>query len=94
MISLRTQMKELRIILALACSFTASHAVAQVQAAPHTVGSVFRDCRARLVAAPFQPRLAANAVLLAILCALLAAGICATVAHTACCFVAREMIPI
>jgi hypothetical protein len=69
MISLRTEMEALRIILALVCSFTAS----QVQAAPPTVGSVFRDCRARLVAAPFQPRLAANAVLLAIFCALLAA---------------------
>jgi hypothetical protein len=48
MISLRTEMKKLRIILALACSFTAStHAVAQAKAAPRAAGNVFRDCRAR-----------------------------------------------
>jgi sulfatase modifying factor 1 len=47
MISLRTEMKKLRIILALACSFTAStHAVAQAKAAPRAAGNVFRDCRA------------------------------------------------
>src|SRR5437764_11893589 len=47
MISLRTEMKKLRIILALACGFTTStHAVAQAKAAPRAVGTVFRDCRA------------------------------------------------
>jgi hypothetical protein len=47
MISLCTEMKKLRIILALACSFTAStHAVARARAAPRAVGNVFRDCRA------------------------------------------------
>jgi formylglycine-generating enzyme required for sulfatase activity len=45
MISLRTEMKKLRIILALACSFTASTlALAQSKAAPRAAGSVFRDC--------------------------------------------------
>jgi formylglycine-generating enzyme required for sulfatase activity len=47
MISLRTEMKKLRIILALACSFTTStHAVAQAKAAPRAAGTLFRDCRA------------------------------------------------
>jgi formylglycine-generating enzyme required for sulfatase activity len=47
MISLRTEMKNLRIILALACSFTTStHAAAQTKAAPRATGTVFRDCRA------------------------------------------------
>jgi hypothetical protein len=47
MVSLRTEMKKLRIILVLACSFTAStHAVAQAKAAPRAAGTVFRDCRA------------------------------------------------
>src|SRR5215469_4138734 len=47
MISLRTEMKKLHIILALACSFTTStHAVAQAKAAPRAAGTVFRDCRA------------------------------------------------
>src|SRR6202034_206819 len=47
MISLRTEVKTLRIILALACSFTASmHAVAQTTAPPRAAGTVFRDCRA------------------------------------------------
>src|SRR5882672_7086722 len=47
MISPRTEMKKLRIILALACSFTASsHAVAQAAPAPRAAGTVFRDCRA------------------------------------------------
>jgi formylglycine-generating enzyme required for sulfatase activity len=47
MISLRTDMKRLRIILALACSLTTStHAVAQARAAPRAAGTVFRDCRA------------------------------------------------
>jgi formylglycine-generating enzyme required for sulfatase activity len=45
MISLRSEMKTLRTILALACSFTTSHAVAQAKAAPRA-GTVFRDCRA------------------------------------------------
>jgi hypothetical protein len=46
MISLRTEMKNLRIILALACSFTTStHAVAQSKAAPRAAGTVFRDCQ-------------------------------------------------
>jgi hypothetical protein len=46
MISLRTEMKRLRIILALACGFTTStHAVAQAKAAPRAAGTVFRDCR-------------------------------------------------
>lgn len=44
---------------------------------------------ARLEAAPWRPRFAANALLVAIFWALLAAGIFATVAHTACCFVAK-----
>jgi formylglycine-generating enzyme required for sulfatase activity len=45
MISLRTEMKKLRIILALACSFTAfTHAAAQAKAAPRAAGTVFRDC--------------------------------------------------
>jgi formylglycine-generating enzyme required for sulfatase activity len=40
-------MKRLPIILALACSFTASpYAVAQAKAAPRAAGAVFRDCRA------------------------------------------------
>lgn len=47
MISLRTEMKKLRITLALACSFTTSTlAVAQARAAPRAAGQVFRDCRA------------------------------------------------
>jgi formylglycine-generating enzyme required for sulfatase activity len=47
MMSLRTDMKRLRIILALACSLTTStHAVAQARAAPRAAGTVFRDCRA------------------------------------------------
>jgi formylglycine-generating enzyme required for sulfatase activity len=47
MISLRTEMKKLCIILALACSVTTStHAVAQATAAPRAAGAVFRDCRA------------------------------------------------
>jgi hypothetical protein len=47
MISLRTEMKKLRLILALACSFTTStHAVAQAKAAPRAAGTLFRDCRA------------------------------------------------
>jgi formylglycine-generating enzyme required for sulfatase activity len=47
MIWLRTEMKSLRIILALACSFTTStHAVAQAKAAPRAARTVFRDCRA------------------------------------------------
>jgi formylglycine-generating enzyme required for sulfatase activity len=47
MVSLRTEMKKLRIIMALACSFTAStHAVTQAKAAPRAAGNVFRDCRA------------------------------------------------
>src|SRR5215831_4764179 len=45
MISRRTEMKKLRIILALGCSFnTSTHAVAQVKAAPLAAGTVFRDC--------------------------------------------------
>ena len=45
MISLRTEMKELRVILALACSFTLStYAGAQTKAAPRAAGTVFRDC--------------------------------------------------
>ena len=47
MIWLRTEMKNLRIILALACSFTTStHAVAQAKAALRAARTVFRDCRA------------------------------------------------
>jgi hypothetical protein len=47
MISLRAEMKKLRIILALACSFAAcTHAAAQVKAAPRAARTVFRDCRA------------------------------------------------
>jgi hypothetical protein len=47
MISLHTEMKSLRIILALACSFTTStHAVVQAKAAPRAAGTVFRDSRA------------------------------------------------
>src|SRR5260221_9874318 len=47
MISLRTEMKNLRIILTLACSFTAfTHAAAQVKAPGRAPGTVFRDCRA------------------------------------------------
>src|SRR6267142_2076924 len=47
MISLRAEMKKLRIIVALASSFTAlTHAVAQATAAPRAAGTVFRDCRA------------------------------------------------
>ena len=47
MISLRSETKNLRIILALACSFTtSSHAVAQAKAAPRAASTVFRDCRA------------------------------------------------
>jgi formylglycine-generating enzyme required for sulfatase activity len=47
MILLRTEMKPLRIILALACGFTTStHAVAQAKAAPRAAATVFRDCRA------------------------------------------------
>src|SRR5260370_39619952 len=47
MVSLRTEMKKLRLILALACGFTSStHAVAQATAAPRSAGTVFRDCRA------------------------------------------------
>jgi len=46
MISVRTEIKKLRIILALACCFTSStHAVAQATAAPRAAGTVFRDCR-------------------------------------------------
>ena len=46
MISPRTEMN-LRIILALACTFTTStHAVAQANAAPRAAGTVIRDCRA------------------------------------------------
>jgi hypothetical protein len=46
MLSLRTEMKELRIILALACSFAAcAHAAAQVRASGRASGAVFRDCR-------------------------------------------------
>ena len=38
-------MKKLRIIVALAYSFTAStHALAQVKGAPHVAGTAFRDC--------------------------------------------------
>src|SRR5437868_8999107 len=38
-------MTNLRIIMALACSFASStHAVAQANAAPRAVGTVFRDC--------------------------------------------------
>ena len=44
---------------------------------------------ARLEAAPLRPRIAANALLIAVFWALLAAGIFATVAHTACCFMAK-----
>jgi pimeloyl-ACP methyl ester carboxylesterase len=44
MISLRVEMTKLRIILALACSFTSTQAVGQAKAAPRAVGSVFRDC--------------------------------------------------
>ena len=47
MISLRTETKNLRIILALAYSFTTStQAVAQATAASRAAGTVFRDCRA------------------------------------------------
>src|SRR5271168_1908492 len=46
MISLRTEMKNLRIILALACVFTTSTHVAQATAAPRAPGTVFRDCPA------------------------------------------------
>src|SRR5438874_11957082 len=47
MISLHIEMRKLRIILALACSFTTStHAVAHSKAAPRAPGTVFRDCRA------------------------------------------------
>ena len=47
MISLRTEMKKLLIILALAGSFsTLTHAVAQATAEPRAAGTVFRDCRA------------------------------------------------
>jgi formylglycine-generating enzyme required for sulfatase activity len=47
MISLRAEMIKLRVILALACSFTTStHAAAQAKAAPGAAGTVFRDCRA------------------------------------------------
>jgi formylglycine-generating enzyme required for sulfatase activity len=45
MISLRTEMKNLRIILALACSFAAfQHAAAQSKAPGRAPGTVFRDC--------------------------------------------------
>jgi formylglycine-generating enzyme required for sulfatase activity len=45
MISLRTEMKNLRIILALACSFAAfKHAAAQAKAPGRAPGPVFRDC--------------------------------------------------
>ena len=45
MISLRTEMKNLSILLALASSFTTStHATAQAKAAPRAAGTVFRDC--------------------------------------------------
>jgi len=47
MISLRIEMRKLRIILALACSFTTStYAMAHAKAAPRAAGPVFRDCRA------------------------------------------------
>ena len=47
MISLRTEMKKLRIILALTCGFTTStHAVAQETAAPRAAGTVLRECHA------------------------------------------------
>src|ERR1700683_2887633 len=47
MISLHADMKNLRIILALACSFAAcTHAAAQVKAPDRAFGAVFRDCRA------------------------------------------------
>src|SRR5207237_4047684 len=47
MISLHIEMRKLRIILALACSFTTSmHAVAHAKTAPRAAGTVFRDCRA------------------------------------------------
>jgi len=47
MISLRTEMIKLRVILALAGSFGAcTHVAAQAKAAPRAAGSVFRDCRA------------------------------------------------
>src|SRR5438067_6762007 len=46
MVSLRAEMKQLRIIVALACGFTTStHAVAQAKAAPRAP-ALFRDCRA------------------------------------------------
>jgi len=47
MISLRTGMKKLRIILALTCGFTTStHAVAQETATPRAAGTVLRECHA------------------------------------------------
>ena len=47
MISLRTNMKSLCILLTLACSFTTSmYAVAQTKAAPRAARTVFRDCKA------------------------------------------------
>jgi len=47
MISQRTETKNLRIILALACSFTTStHVVALATTAPRAAGTIFRDCRA------------------------------------------------
>src|SRR2546430_1052948 len=47
MISPDTEMKQLFIILALACSFTSlPHAAAQVKASGRAPGAVFRDCRA------------------------------------------------
>jgi hypothetical protein len=47
MISLRAEMRKLRIILALACSFAAfTHAAAQVKAPGRASGAVVGDCRA------------------------------------------------
>jgi hypothetical protein len=46
MISLRTEMKNLRIILALACGFAAFQlAAAQAKAPGRAPGTVFRDCQ-------------------------------------------------
>jgi hypothetical protein len=50
MISLRTTMKTLRIILALACGFAASqHAVAQTKAPSHAPGTVLLRSRRCLI---------------------------------------------
>jgi len=47
MSSLRTKMKALPIVLALACSFSAStRGAAQPKTAPRAAGTVFRECRA------------------------------------------------